>query len=141
MCTSLSSFAFESGSKLNRIGKGAFSGCASLESICIPASIEIVGEKCFYECTSLSSFAFEPGSKLNRIGKEAFSGCASLESICIPASVRSLPLGCLHDCPACSLQIFRLKFVGMIVERKSLSLVLIVILMFLGWLIWFRTLG
>ena len=52
---------FDEGSALEEIGDGAFSGCARLGRICLPASVA-------------------------RIGVEAFYGCASLEYACVPAA-------------------------------------------------------
>jgi hypothetical protein len=68
----------------------ALSGCSSLRSICIPASVEIVCEKCFHACSSLSSLAFGSGSKLKEIESFAFSFCFSLQSVRIPLSVSKL---------------------------------------------------
>jgi hypothetical protein len=62
-CKSLSSVAFESGSRLSRIEKEAFGGIGLFEVI-LPASVEVLGLRCFSECKSLSSVTFESGSKL-----------------------------------------------------------------------------
>jgi hypothetical protein len=78
---------FESGSKLHRIEKGAFSACSSLQSITIPGSVQIVEQFCFSDCASLSSISFDPGSRLQRIEVEAFSNCTSLQSVFIPAAL------------------------------------------------------
>jgi hypothetical protein len=66
-CSSISSFTFESDSKLIRIEAEAFSWCSSLRSICIPSSVEILGWKCFGYCGSLLSVTFESGSRLTHI--------------------------------------------------------------------------
>jgi hypothetical protein len=57
---SLESVAFESNSKLAEIGPNAISYCLSLRSICIPASVTLLGMHCFSECPSLSSLTFDP---------------------------------------------------------------------------------
>jgi hypothetical protein len=57
-CRSLCEVRFESGSKLSRIGNGAFRATALIQ-IVIPASGEVLGEDCFAECRSLSSVTFE----------------------------------------------------------------------------------
>jgi hypothetical protein len=62
-CRSLSSVTFESGSRLLRIGGGAFGGTGLVE-IVIPASVEVLGVGCFSLCRSLSSVRFESGSRL-----------------------------------------------------------------------------
>jgi hypothetical protein len=71
-CRSLSSVTFESGSKLSRIEKEAFSG-TSLVEIIFPGSVEVLCERCFDECKSLSSVKFESGSKLCEMSQDAFS--------------------------------------------------------------------
>jgi hypothetical protein len=71
----LSSFTFESGSKLMRIESSAFRWCSSLRTICIPASVEVLCSSSFRECSSLSSLIFEPGSKLARIEAYSFASC------------------------------------------------------------------
>jgi hypothetical protein len=58
-----------------------------LESICIPASVESIGEYCFGSCERLASVSFERGSAIGDIHDTAFSNCPSLQSIDIPQSV------------------------------------------------------
>jgi hypothetical protein len=62
-CRSLSSVTFEAGSRLLRIGAGAFGGTGLIE-IVIPASVEVLGAGCFSLCRLLSSVRFESGSRL-----------------------------------------------------------------------------
>jgi hypothetical protein len=59
--------AFEFQSELYEIGTKSISNSSSLRSICLPASVEFLGEHSFSHCRSLSSFTFESGSKLSRI--------------------------------------------------------------------------
>jgi hypothetical protein len=89
-CTSLCSVTFESGSKLARIEATTFYECSSLKSICLPASVESVGNLSVSPCASLSLFTFESGSKLTRIETRALYGCPLLKSICLPASLQML---------------------------------------------------
>jgi hypothetical protein len=98
----ISRVIFESGSRLSRIEKSAFSQCESLSSICIPASVETICEGCFYACRSLSVVTFEANSNLCRIEKEAFSRCRSLSSICIPSRVASLSEDVFFGCGSLS---------------------------------------
>ena len=44
---------FDEGSALEEIGDGAFSGCARLGRICLPASVARIGVEAFYGCASL----------------------------------------------------------------------------------------
>jgi hypothetical protein len=72
--------------------------CASLSSICIPASVEQLSLDCFYDCRWLLEVVFESGSRLSRLGDAAFWGCYSLSSICIPASVETIGENCFREC-------------------------------------------
>ena len=64
------------GGEVNSIGKHAFYGCASLQSMEIPASVTSIGIGAFEGCTSLA-FVYIPDS-VTSIGSSAFSGCTSL---------------------------------------------------------------
>jgi hypothetical protein len=55
--------------------------------IWIPASVEILAERCFSGCKSLSAVTIESESQLVPIDGQAFSACSSLKSISNPASV------------------------------------------------------
>jgi hypothetical protein len=105
LCTgyfSPSSLTFEPGSKLSRIEDHAFSHCSILKSISIPASVESLGDQCFYECSSLSSVTFGSGSKLVGIEARAFATCPRLKSISIPSSVESFGDQCFYECRSLS---------------------------------------
>jgi hypothetical protein len=80
---------FESESRLTRIEANALYGCSSLKAICLPASVEFIGECSFSECTLLSSFTFDSGSKLTQIEAAPFSRC-SFHSILISRSIKEL---------------------------------------------------
>ena len=109
-CTNLEEVTFAEGSQLETIGDAAFSGCKSLTSIEIPASVTSIGNYAFNNCTSLTGIkipasvtsigryafhscsglqmvTFGEKSQLTAIGAYAFEGCTSLTSIGIPASV------------------------------------------------------
>jgi hypothetical protein len=59
-----------------------------IESISVPASVEVLRQKCFAGLTHLSSLSFESGSKLRAIEKLAFENCRSLKSISLPSSLK-----------------------------------------------------
>jgi hypothetical protein len=69
-----------------------------LRSICLPASVEFLGEGAFSSCRSLSAFTFESGSKLTRIEAFALLDCYVLKSICLPASVEFLGVSSYSSC-------------------------------------------
>ena len=110
ICTALTTVTFEKGSQLKTIGEEvsfdsrAFSGCTSLTSIEIPASVETIGVGAFYGCTALTTVTFEKGSQLKTIkGKlidGAFRNCTSLTSIEIPASVETIGTAAFYGCTA-----------------------------------------
>jgi hypothetical protein len=64
-CAKLSDVSFEPGYKASVLGKSAFSGCTSLQSIWIPSSIEIISQLCFNNCRKLESIVLEAGWKLS----------------------------------------------------------------------------
>ena len=96
-CSALTSVNFAEGSKLNSIGKYAFSECASLTSIAIPRSVTSIGKNAFADCSSLTNITFAEGSKLTSIGVQAFSKCA-LTSINIPNSVTRIDTNAFRNC-------------------------------------------
>ena len=82
-CTSLQSIAIPD--SVTKIGSGAFSFCSSLQSVVIPDGVTEIGESVFSGCESLQSVVI-PDS-VTEIGKRAFNGCKSLQSVVIPDSV------------------------------------------------------
>ena len=93
-CTSLETIAIPK--SVTSIEKYAFDGCTSLKSITIPNSVTSIGEYAFSDCTSLKSITI-PNS-VTSIGYSAFDGCTSLETIAIPKSVTSIGFGVFAWC-------------------------------------------
>jgi hypothetical protein len=87
-CQSLESVAFESGSRLKKIGGAAFEG-SKLKSIQIPSCVVVLGKRSFSWCKALESVTFESGSRLEQIKEGVFS-CSGLKSIVIPQHVAFL---------------------------------------------------
>jgi len=88
---SLETVNFAEGSRLEIIGMSAFSGCASLAEITIPASVQYIGYTAFNGCGQWDGFTvnFEEDSQLVIIDSGAFSN-SGLIDITIPASVVSI---------------------------------------------------
>ena len=94
------------GLPVTEIDNDAFSGCTSITSIEIPASVTSIGNSAFaggfwYEYRAedrmaISTVTFAAGSQLTTIGSSAFAGCSSLTSINIPASVTSIGQGAFN---------------------------------------------
>jgi hypothetical protein len=82
----LESITFETGSRLERIGKNAFQQTELKGLFVIPRGVKILSRGCFSWCRSLQSIIFESGCELQTIGDRAFES-SSLERIVIPASV------------------------------------------------------
>jgi hypothetical protein len=78
--------AFSDGSRLSRIDDRAFEKCP-LELICIPASVEMIGERAFSTCKSMSSSTFELPSTIRSLFSIPFFSCSSID---IPDSVEVL---------------------------------------------------
>jgi hypothetical protein len=79
--------------------------CRSLQSICIPSSIETISEFSFSCCIHLSCLTFEPGCRVSMLGASGFECCSSLQSNCIHPSVeRSYTICrcCFRECKALS---------------------------------------
>ena len=66
------------------IGENAFSDCASLTTVTIPASVTSIGDYAFYYCESLTTVTI-PAS-VTSIGRSAFYYCESLTSVIVHAS-------------------------------------------------------
>jgi hypothetical protein len=72
-CKSLSWAAFESGSQLSELGKWTFVS-SRLASIHLPASVTVIGERCFYHCRSLASITFDSASPSRRNAADLLAG-------------------------------------------------------------------
>lgn len=64
---------------------GSFEGCANLEYIKLPHSLERIPDNMFRNCSSLKEIIIP--STVKSIGKNAFSECSGLTSVEIPAGV------------------------------------------------------
>ena len=61
-----------------------------LETITIPASVTIIGDRAFKNCSNLTTVTFSDGSRLAGIGDDVFYDCSNLGNINIPASVTGI---------------------------------------------------
>ena len=87
-CKKLMLVNFHPGSKLEKIGKRAFS-CSGIEVMDIPRSVTELCERCFHKCQRLTYVIFGEDSKVERIGVSAFRG-AGIHTLEIPDSVREI---------------------------------------------------
>ncbi|MBR6250913.1 MAG: leucine-rich repeat domain-containing protein [Bacteroidales bacterium] len=70
---------------LTSIPNNTFKG-KNITSVVIPASVQAIGDKAFYQCKSLELVVFAEGSQLQSIGECAFSETA-ISSITLPANL------------------------------------------------------
>ena len=73
---------------LESIGKSAFSGCKSLQSITLPSTMVEIGNNAFRNCNELKEVVLNEG--LEKIGEVAFSDCISLEIISFPSTLNTV---------------------------------------------------
>ena len=69
----LTDIVFEEGCALSEIGEAAFTGCAYLKEIAMPASLEIIGAEAFLDCSELEYVSCPEGVQ---IGAAAFGNTA-----------------------------------------------------------------
>ena len=69
----LTDIVFEEGCALSEIGEAAFTGCAYLKEIAMPASLEIIGAEAFLDCSELEYVSCPEGVQ---IGAAAFGNAA-----------------------------------------------------------------
>ncbi len=69
-----------------------------LETVNIPASVEIIGAGVFCDCAKLTKVNIAPGSKLKIIEMAAFELCSSLKTINLPESVEKIGRSVFHGC-------------------------------------------
>ena len=93
---------------VKEIGKDAFSPAASrlteeqkerrknITRIGLPKTLEVIGERAFYECRELVSVHISEGTKV--IGENAFSSCRNLSEINIPVSVKEIGKTAFYGC-------------------------------------------
>jgi hypothetical protein len=101
----LQSFEIDSGCKLSKIGKRAFSW-SSLRSVCIPSSVEVIYEFSFEGCDHLLDFSFEAGGQITNPSESAFQDCFVLRSICIASSIEVISRSSFSGCAARSVVTF-----------------------------------
>jgi hypothetical protein len=83
---------FQPGSTIRELSAQAFRIFTSVQSICVPASVEFIRSYCFSPSfdqsapSRLETVTFEPRSKLRTIQSHAFDSCHLLTQICIPAA-------------------------------------------------------
>jgi hypothetical protein len=147
-CDSVLRVTFPLGCIVSSLGRSVFHNCSSLQSSCIPSSIETISDFCFSECESLTTLRFErdtklsilivaifPSSHLNviadfRVSKTGnFQIVGRLSSICIAWSLgthgnparRAVLTGSSRSSPVLNLCLFRTMDFHLVHESCRLS--------------------
>ena len=95
-CSELQSVTFEEGTKLERIGWGAF-GYSSLPAITIPDSVTRIDDYAFYFCSKLTDVTISESSKLTVLGGYAFKADTKITSLYIPDGVTKIGTDIFRD--------------------------------------------
>ncbi len=64
-------------------------GNESLQEVCIPNNVQVIGNKCFKNCTELEKITI-PNS-VTKMGKECFRGCKKIRKVNLPENIKILP--------------------------------------------------
>ena len=95
-CRKLQSVTFEEGTKLERIGWGAF-GYSSLPEITIPDTVTRLDGHAFYFCENLTKVTISESSGLTSFGEYVFKADAKLKNLYIPDGVTSIGSNIFQD--------------------------------------------
>ena len=85
------------------ITRDAFTKCAGLAQVSLPATVTVIAQGnghdggAFSDCTSLSEITLPPN--LTKIGGYAFQECTSLGDITLPAGPVDVGVDAFRDCP------------------------------------------
>lgn len=80
------------------IGLRCFADLTTLKSVTIPDSVKSLEGSAFRGCKQLSTIALGEESSLQEIGASAFKGCTALTSFAIPEGVTQLSANVFEDC-------------------------------------------
>jgi hypothetical protein len=87
------------------IGQNAFEGTL-IQSIYIPASVNLLDFRCFSSCGRLSEVVFLPRSSALTIGSAVFDGCSSLKSFILPSATTTILPSCFMHCSTLATFVF-----------------------------------
>lgn len=83
MCAKLTSVTLPAG--ITSIGKQAFYQCDGLTKMQLPAGLKTIASEAFFHCDALAVLTFPP--TITEIGDHAFSYCTKLQSLVFPPSL------------------------------------------------------
>lgn len=82
---------------ITNIGNYAFAHSTSLKGITLPNSIEYIGKGAFKGCSSLESIVIPTNSELTKIESDTFAQCSSLTDVTIPENITTIVNGTKAD--------------------------------------------
>ena len=71
--------------------------CSGLESIVLPRTLRVIGERKFAGCKNLKYISFGEDSELEEIGQQAFYGCG-FESFVAPPKLKKIGAVAFGNC-------------------------------------------
>lgn len=86
-------------SSATSIGAFAFSSCASMETLELPATLTSIGSEAFAFCSNLKTVSLPTNAPMTMIAERTFQHCTSLTSFRIPDRVTSVGGWAFLDCP------------------------------------------
>lgn len=94
--TALRRVEFAEGSRLRRVGRYAFLGCTSLDSLPLPPTVTEIGEGAMRECEALRAFTVPRGVRV--IEPHTFEWCVSLRSVSLPSGLKAVGMSAFKYC-------------------------------------------
>lgn len=84
--------------RLQKLGKGAFSGCSKLKEAILPPSLTYMGKAVFRDNRRLSTAFFDRNCPIRTIPADSFSGCAALQRVELPRHLREIEDRAFYKC-------------------------------------------
>lgn len=119
-CSRLETVTFEEGTKLERIGWGAF-GYSSLPAITIPDSVTRIDGYAFYYCSKLTGVAISENSKLESLGEYAFKADTKMTSLYIPDCVTKIGSAIFKDVTGVTLSVAENSYAQAYAEKYGIA--------------------
>ena len=78
------------------IGDRAFSNCTGLHKIILPANLTSIGVEAFKNCSNL--IVINLPAKISKIGSRAFQNCSKLEKVVLPSYLKTIESKLFYAC-------------------------------------------